>query len=57
MPNSKQIDISTNIDTQVQTGLIVSELKYRRLFETASDGILMLDAESGEIIVHLKKNT
>ncbi len=27
----------------------VSELRYRRLFETARDGILILDAESGEI--------
>jgi PAS domain S-box-containing protein len=26
-----------------------SELRYRRLFETAQDGILILDAESGEI--------
>jgi PAS domain S-box-containing protein len=30
--------------------LRVSELRYRRLFETAQDGILILDAESGEII-------
>lgn len=29
--------------------LILSELKYRRLFETAQDGILILDGESGEI--------
>ena len=28
----------------------VSELRYRRLFETAQDGILILDARSGEII-------
>src|ERR1700736_754027 len=28
----------------------VSELRYRRLFETAQDGILILDAESGKII-------
>jgi len=27
-----------------------SELRYRRLFETAQDGILILDANSGEII-------
>jgi PAS domain S-box-containing protein len=26
-----------------------SELRYRRLFETAQDGILILDADSGEI--------
>jgi PAS domain S-box-containing protein len=27
-----------------------SEIKYRRLFQTAKDGILILDADSGEII-------
>src|SRR5665647_3355258 len=30
--------------------LKVSELRYRRLFETAQDAILILDGESGEII-------
>lgn len=30
--------------------LRVSELRYRRLFETAQDGILILDAENGRII-------
>ena len=30
--------------------LRISELRYRRLFETAQDGILILDANSGEII-------
>jgi PAS domain S-box-containing protein len=30
--------------------LIASETRYRRLFETAQDGILILDAESGKII-------
>jgi len=29
--------------------LRLSELRYRRLFETAQDGILILDADSGEI--------
>ena len=28
----------------------VSELRYRRLFETAQDGILILDANTGKII-------
>jgi PAS domain-containing protein len=28
----------------------LSELRYRRLFETAQDGILILDATSGEIM-------
>jgi two-component system CheB/CheR fusion protein len=30
--------------------LIISETRYRRLFESAKDGILILDAESGRII-------
>jgi len=30
--------------------LIASELRYRRLFETAQDGILILDAETGLIV-------
>jgi PAS domain S-box-containing protein len=32
-----------------QTGLRESEVRYRRLFETARDGILILDADSGKI--------
>ena len=34
----------------LELALEVSELRYRRLFETAQDGILLLDAESGKII-------
>jgi PAS domain S-box-containing protein len=34
----------------LELALEVSELRYRRLFETAQDGILILDADSGEII-------
>ncbi len=30
--------------------LIASETRYRRLFETAKDGILILDAETGKIV-------
>jgi PAS domain S-box-containing protein len=30
--------------------LIASEVRYRRLFESAQDGILILDAQTGEII-------
>jgi PAS domain-containing protein len=29
--------------------MVSSELRYRRLFETAQDGILILDAQNGEI--------
>ena len=36
--------------TAVDNELKKSELKYRRLFETAQDAILILDGETGEII-------
>jgi PAS domain S-box-containing protein len=36
--------------SSVKLALEVSELRYRRLFETAQDGILILDAENGKII-------
>lgn len=39
--------INANSTTDAQT---YSETSYRRVFETARDGILILDAESGEII-------
>jgi PAS domain S-box-containing protein len=32
-----------------QDALRVSEARYRRLFETAKDGIFLLDAASGQI--------
>jgi PAS domain S-box-containing protein len=35
---------------QAEKILGASELRYRRLFETARDGILILDAESGKIV-------
>ena len=34
---------------QTEEALISSETRYRRLFETAQDGILILDAETGQI--------
>src|SRR6188472_1619506 len=34
----------------LELALEVSELRYRRLFETAQDGILILDAATGKII-------
>ncbi len=36
--------------TRAQEALQASELRYRRLFESAKDGILILDAVSGEIV-------
>ena len=34
---------------QMEEALKISETRYRRLFETAQDGILILDAETGQI--------
>lgn len=34
---------------QTEEALKISETRYRRLFETAQDGILILDAETGQI--------
>jgi len=44
---------------RLQRELIASEIRYRRLFETAKDGILILDASTGQVtdanpfLVHL----
>ena len=35
---------------RAEKGLEVSEIRYRRLFESAHDGILILDAETGKVI-------
>jgi len=35
---------------QDDKALVVSETRYRRLFESAQDGILLLDADSGQIL-------
>jgi len=35
--------------TRIEHALKASEVRYRRLFETAKDGILILDAETGRI--------
>ena len=35
---------------RTEQALAVSELRYRRLFETAKDGILILDAETGKVM-------
>jgi len=46
------IGIITDITKRkkVEERLIASETRYRRLFETAKDGILILDAETGMIV-------
>ena len=35
---------------QMKTALEISEMRYRRLFETAQDGILILEADTGQIL-------
>ena len=35
---------------QVREAVNISEVRYRRLFESAQDGILILDADTGEIL-------
>lgn len=42
-------DKSKKVETIIELSLKDSELRYRRLFETAQDGILILDAETGGI--------
>jgi PAS domain S-box-containing protein len=34
---------------QAEVAMKISEVRYRRLFETAKDGILLLDADSGKV--------
>ena len=41
---------SGNRENSLKLSLQASELRYRRLFETAQDGILILDANTGKII-------
>src|SRR5687767_8049587 len=43
--NNKNIESATPKQDRLQA----SELRYRRLFETAKDGILLLDADTGRI--------
>jgi PAS domain S-box-containing protein len=37
-------------ETMSEQAIHASELRYRRLFETAQDGILILDADSGQVV-------
>ncbi|MDR3665731.1 MAG: PAS domain S-box protein [Ignavibacteriaceae bacterium] len=44
-------DISYSIETIAnEKAITVSELRYRRLFESAKDGIIILNADNGEIV-------
>ena len=39
-----------NATSSLKKALIASEIRYRRLFESAKDGILILDAGTGMIV-------
>ena len=43
-------ELSATKHKQAEEKLLSSEIRYRRLFETAKDGILILDADTGEIV-------
>ena len=45
--NLSESDIAERM--RIQEALKVSEIRYRRVFETAKDGILILDADTGRI--------
>ncbi len=53
---TKELDQISTIESTVsellraEQALSVSEMRYRRLFETAKDGILILDAKTGQIM-------
>lgn len=48
----KNVELAAKVEKLIQADhkLHFSETRYRRLFESAQDGILILDGESGEII-------
>ncbi len=45
-----QSEIDWSEHQQIEIALLSSEMRYRRLFETAKDGILLLDADTGQIV-------
>jgi len=48
---TEQAEIRTEqAETQSEQAIHASELRYRRLFETAQDGILILDADTGQVV-------
>lgn len=52
IPEEVREEVRQMISERIITGSVLksSESKYRRLFETAKDGILILDAENGMIV-------
>jgi len=49
-PSKNNLKSADEVSEFADEALIESEIRYRRLFESAKDGILILDAESGKII-------
>jgi len=45
-----EIGLAETEHKHVEEVLIASEVRFRRLFETAKDGILIIDADTGNII-------
>ena len=41
---------NTQTEMRIEHAIHASELRYRRLFETAQDGILILDADTGQVV-------
>lgn len=50
MDSAEEKGLFRQADKDSQTAFNKSEMRYRRLFETAYDGILILDFESGKVI-------
>lgn len=46
----EDLEAKKNKRNKTEEALKVSEIRYRRLFETAQDGILLLDADTGQIL-------
>ena len=44
-----ELEIAETKRQQAEAALQASETRYRRLFEAAQDGILILDADTGQI--------
>jgi PAS domain-containing protein len=45
-----ELGIAETESKRVEEILQASEVRYRRLFETAQDGILIIDADTGDIV-------
>src|ERR1700730_14551614 len=49
MNSNLQNESAAETETRTELALHISELSYRRLFEAAKDGILILDVDTGRI--------